>query len=275
MVKFSVRSNYSLYGADYAFCDKRLGSHKMKFRAHSNGGPTTQFIPDNSAASPPTYNLDKSYMQFTNGSGMMSLFLLKMYSFMTMVIKIKFTSLPSSGVSETPLVLWPGYPSVDFPSIIVTGMTGTTARLGVGSFFNKSSQTPSGPSVYGVVSPGKSMDGPTISINTDYIVTLKAIRTNENDISTLVGMKVGAARVSELQSNPASLQESGIVTWPNKLQLENKDTNNNRFIYVNGSSVTFNLYSIELYDYVLAGDNLQHAANIDWPQGPQGSNPYK
>ena len=275
MVKFSVRSNFSLYGADYAFCDKRLGSHKMKFRAHPNGGPTTQYIADNSAASPPTYNLDKSYMQFSNGSGMMSLFLLKMYSFMTMVIKIKFTSLPSSGVSETPLVLWPGSQGVDFPSIIITGMTATTAKLGVGSYFNKSSQTQSGPSAYGVVSPGKSTNDPTISINTDYIVTLKAVRTNENDISTLVGMKVGAAKVSDLQTNPSSLQESSLVTWPNKLQLENMEGNNNRFIYVNASSAAFNLYSIELYDYVLAGDNLQHAANIDWPLGPQGSNPYK
>ena len=194
---------------------------------------------------------------------------------MTMVIKIKFTSLPSAGISETPLILWAGNPSVDFPSIIVTGMTGTTARLGVGSLFNKGSQTPSGPSAYGVVSPGKSMDGPIISINTDYIVTLKAIRTNENDISTLVGMKVGAAKVSDLQSNPTSLQESSLVTWPNKLQLENKDGTNDRFIYVNASSATFNLYSIELYDYVLGGDNLQHAANMDWPLGPQGSNPYK
>jgi hypothetical protein len=198
-----------------------------------------------------------------------------MYSFMTMVIKIKFTSLPTAGISETPLVLWPGYPSVDFPSIIITGMTATTARLGVGSFFNKNSESQSGPSAYGVVSPGRSTNGPTISINTDYIITLKAVRTNENDITTLVGMKVGAARVSDLQTNPSSLQESGIVTWPNKLQLENKDANNNRFIYVNGSSAAFNLYSIELYDYVLAGDNLQHAANMDWPQGPEGSNPYK
>ena len=275
MVKFSVRSNYALYGADYAFCDKRFGSHKMKFKAHPNGGPTPEFYPDNATAATPTYDLDKSFMRFSNNSHMMSHFFLKMYSFMTMVIKIKFTSLPTSGISDTPIILWPDYPSVEFPSIILTGTGANTARLGVGGKDNFTT-TQAAPSAYRLVTPGMSTNGPILTTNNDYIITLKAIRTTENDINTLTGLKVGAAKVVDLQSNPSSLQESSVVTWPNRLQLENKDANNNRFFYIKGSSaVTFNLYSIELYDYVLAGDNLQHSANMSWPKGPQGSNPYK
>ena len=275
MIKFSTRSNYAAYGCDYAFCDKRLSSHKMKFKIYQSSGPSPTYIADDPDVTTPTYNLDKSYMRFVNGSGIYSLFFIKLYSFMTMAIKIKFNSLPSQGVNATPMILWPTYPSLDFPALILTGTGGNTAKLGVGAAWNLSTAQ-TGQSAYGVISPGMSTDGPTVTTNVEYIITLKSVRTTESDISSLVGLKVGAAKVSDLQTNPSSFKESSTVMWPNKLHLENKDSNIGRMFFIKAdASVTFDIYSIELYDYVLAGDNLQRAANVDWPQGPQGLNPYK
>ena len=173
------------------------------------------------------------------------------------------------------MILWPTYPSLDFPALILTGTGGNTAKLGVGAAWNLSTAQ-TGQSAYGVISPGMSTDGPTVTTNVEYIITLKSVRTTESDISSLVGLKVGAAKVSDLQTNPSSFKESSTVMWPNKLHLENKDSNIGRMFFIKAdASVTFDIYSIELYDYVLAGDNLQRAANVDWPQGPQGLNPYK
>jgi hypothetical protein len=265
MIKFAARPNYTNYGCDYAFCDKRLGSHKMKFVVYGGNGPTLNVVPDSSAVQPATYNLDNSYMRFMNGSGINSLFYIKLYSFMTMVIKIRFTTLPSYGITTKPIVLWPSYPSIDFPSICLTGTENNAARLGVGSLQNNSTSQ-GGSTAYGVVPPGMTTNGPIIRTNQVYYITLKAIRGRENDVSTLTSLQVGAGLVSDLQVNPSSLKESSPLTWPNKLHLEDPDSKLSRFFLIRGDqSTTFDLFSIELYDYILNGENLQYAANMEWP----------
>lgn len=282
MIKFAARPNHINYGCDYSFCDKRLGSHKMKFKVYGSNGATLNPVPDIVGAQPAAYSLDKSFMRFANGSGMNSMFLLKMYSFMTMVFKINITAMPSRGQTSSLCTFWGGA-SGDFPALFITGLGSKSARVGCGSAFNTTTSQGS-PTAYGIIPPGMSRDGPTIVENQTYLITLKALRSSEGDPSTLTSLQVGAALVSDLQNDPTTLKESTAVTWPNKSHLEDPNSNNSRMMFINpsmtgwpGSPLSpceFNLFSIEMYDYILAGDNLQHAANMDWPQGPQGPNPY-
>jgi len=275
MIKFAARPNHTNYGCDFSFCDKRLSSHKMKFAIYNNSGPQLINIPDVDKQPNPIYNMDKSYMKFTNSSGIYSKFLIKLFSFATMVFRIRFNSLPLNGIISTPIILWASYPSLDSPSIFLTGTGNNTARLSVGGRDNKS-QNQSSPSAYGVISPPLSTNGPTIKTGIEYLITLKVIRTNQNDIDTVSSLQVGAASVSQLKDSPSNLVESSIVTWPNKQHLENKASNVSRFFLITAdNSISFDLFSIEMYDYILSGDNLQHAAEMDWPLGPQVSNPYK
>jgi hypothetical protein len=275
MIKFAARPNHTNYGCDFSFCDKRLSSHKMKFAIYNNSGPQLINIPDVDKQPNPIYNMDKSYMKFTNSSGIYSKFLIKLFSFATMVFRIRFNSLPLNGIISTPIILWASYPSLDSPSIFLTGTGNNTATLSVGGRDNKS-QNQSSPSAYGVISPPLSTNGPTIKTGIEYLITLKVIRTNQNDIDTVSSLQVGAASVSQLKDSSSNLVESSIVTWPNKQHLENKASNVSRFFLITAdNSISFDLFSIEMYDYILSGDNLQHAAEMDWPLGPQVSNPYK
>ena len=283
MIKFAARPNHTNYGCDYSFCDKRLGSHKMKFAVYGGNGATLNPVPDVVGAQPPAYTADKSFMRFANGSAMYSMFLLKMYSFMTMVFKIRITVMPSVGQTSSLCTFW-GNTNADFPALFITGLGANRARVGCGSAFNTGS-TQGNPNSYGVIPPAMSQDGPTILANRTYLITLKALRSSEGDPSTLMSLKVGAALLSDLQDNASALKESSPVTWANKILLDDPTSNNSRMMFINpsmtgwpGSPLSpceFDLFSIEMYDYVLAGDNLQHAANMDWPQGPQGANPYK
>jgi hypothetical protein len=118
--------------------------------------------------------------------------------------------------------------------------------------------------------------GPVIEVNQTYLITLNAIRTNESDVSTLSSMQVGAARVSDLKTDPSALKVSQPLVWPSKVQLENPDTSAGCFMMVKADgafynrswSIDFDLFSIQMYDYMLSGDNLKHAAKGDWAITP-------
>lgn len=258
MIKFAARPNYSKYGCDYPLCDKRLGSNKMKFMPYQNNGPAVVPVLDYAAGS--TYDLEQSYMSFKSGAGVMSKFYLNLSSFKTMVFKVRFTRLPPNGVNVTPFVLWPSHPSIDFPTIFLTGKGGNMAQLNVGSFMNQTlnNMPVSG---YGVNYAKMGIDGPTIDLNTTYFITLKI---DASSSGVVTGLKVGAANID---SDPAGvLKESSVNTWPNSANLENTMVGVSRFIFVKSEqNVEFDLYSIELYDYDFVGSPLQTSANLDWP----------
>jgi hypothetical protein len=268
MISFEARQNYADYNCDYFFCDKRLSSRKMKFAVYGGVGPTPNFV--GKSKDKKKYTLGKSFLEFRAGSAMMSTFLIKIYSFMTMTFMIRFTSVPATGTKMPMLALWASYPSIEFPSIYVTGLTNTTARIDVGSLWNPNG---GGPSAYGVVSPPMSSDGPTISINQTYLITLRAIRGVEGDISTLKSLQIGAATISDLQKNPSSLKESSPVTWPNPLHLDNPNSGASLFFLFNSNNIltqtpgcNYDLFGVHMYDYYLTGENLKHAALNDWAQ---------
>jgi hypothetical protein len=230
----------------------------MKFMPYQNNGPAVVPVLDYAAGS--TYDLEQSYMSFKSGAGVMSKFYLNLSSFKTMVFKVRFTRLPPNGVNVTPFVLWPSHPSIDFPTIFLTGKGGNMAQLNVGSFMNQTlnNMPVSG---YGVNYAKMGIDGPTIDLNTTYFITLKI---DASSSGVVTGLKVGAANID---SDPAGvLKESSVNTWPNSANLENTMVGVSRFIFVKSEpNVEFDLYSIELYDYDFVGSPLQTSANLDWP----------
>lgn len=268
MISFEARQNYSDYNCDYVFCDKRLSSRKMKFAVYGGVGPTPNFV--GTSKDKKKYTLGKSFLEFRAGSAMMSTFLLKIYSFMTMTIMVRFTSVPASGVKMPMLILWASYPSIEYPSIYVTGLGGNIARLDIGSAFTPNG---GGPSAYGVVSPPMTSSGPTIGVNRTYLITLRAIRSVEGDISSLKSLQIGAAPIADLQKNPSLLKESSPLTWANPKHLDNPDSGASLFFLFNSNNIftqtvgcNYDLFGINLYDYYLTGENLRHAALNDWAQ---------
>ena len=262
MISFETRQNFANYNCDFPFCDKRLGAHKMKWATYGATGATPNFI--GTSRDKNKYTLRKSFMEFRNGSSIWSQFLIKIYSFMTMTFMVRFTTLPANGIRTSPFILWASAPNIDFPTIFVTGIGGNKATVNVGSLMNPTGGT----NAYGVTSPSLTTNGPTVGLNETYIITLKAIRGTENDITTLKSLKVGAATVSELQRDPTKLKESSELFWSNSRQLDNPDTSSSLFFLINThtGAVQYDLFSIQMYDYVLSGENLRTSAYDSWPQ---------
>ena len=262
MVSFEARQNYGDYNCDFPFCDKRLGSHKMKWATYGATGATPNFV--GTSTDKNKFTLRKSFMAFRSGSAMWSQFLLKIYSFMTTTFMIRFTTLPANGIRTAPIILWASYPNIDFPTIFVTGIGGNKATINVGSSLNPMGGT----NEYGVTSPSLTTNGPTVTLNQTYIITLKAIRGVENDIKSLRSLKVGAATVSDLQKDPSKLTESSELFWSNSKQLDNPDNSSSLFFLLTTQqgAVQYDLFSIQMYDYILSGENLRTAAYDRWPK---------
>jgi hypothetical protein len=268
MVSFEVRQNFQKYNCDYPLCDKRMGSHKMKWQIYGGMGPTPNYV--GSSKDTTLFPLKKSFMQFRNGAGINSLFLMKMYSFMTMTFMIRFRTLPGVGVKASPIIFWASYPSMDTPSIFFTGLSPTTARVDVGGLWNIG--TTNSTSAYGTITPPMTTSGPVIEVNQTYLITLNAIRSNEGDVKTLNALKVGAARVSDLQKKPDSMQYSQPLVWPNKNNLDDPNSTTAAFMLIKSDggfiqrnwTVDFDLFHVQMYDYILDGENMKHAAKGDW-----------
>jgi hypothetical protein len=278
MISFNVHPEpvYSRYNCDFYFMDKRLSSHKMKWSVFNNTGPTPSFSTDNKDSA--TYPLGMSYMRFAGGSAIRSQFNVKIYSFMTLVYIVRFTQVPGNGQMTEPFVLWG---PVDYPTIFVVGKGNDTAQLQIGSGQNKTGTTEiiSG----SVRNPPKSTDGPTIRVGGTYIITVNANRTNPSDIYSLNSLTIGAALLSDLQSDPSMLRKSSPVVWTDRTSLDNPDSSSGGWFIVTGNPICqFDLFSIQMFDYILAGDNLRHVANGDWAKpapNPENSsvtdqNPY-
>jgi hypothetical protein len=210
-------------------------------------------------------------MAFKAGAGMMATFLLKIYSFMTLTLMIRFTSLPSNRTHVPFFILWPSYPNIDYPAMYLTGIGANTARLDMGS-----THLPyGGTNAYGTTSPPMMSDGPIIGLNKTYLITLRAIRTVEGDVNSLKSLQVGAGLISDLQKNPSRLKEATPLVWANSMHLDNPNTGtalfplfltNNIIRPGEGGSCEYDLFSMQLYDYYLSGENMKHAAYNDWAQ---------
>jgi hypothetical protein len=116
-----------------------------------------------------------------------------------------------------------------------------------------------------------------------YIITVNANRTNPSDIYSLNSLTIGAALLSDLQSDPSMLRKSSPVVWTDRTSLDNPDSSSGGWFIVTGNPICqFDLFSIQMFDYILAGDNLRHVANGDWAKpapNPENSsvtdqNPY-
>jgi hypothetical protein len=261
MLSFEVRQNYSSYGCDFAFCDKRLGSHKMKWQNHGWGGPQINFVGTSKDTS--QYVLGKSYMTFANQCAINSMFLMKLYSFVTLTAIIRFQTVPAEGVSESPIVFWGT--SGFYPSIRIDGIGGGQATVNVGMPDFMKSANPPPPSG----TPMPSSDGPTISEGSTYMITLNMIRTNPSDIYSLNAISIGAALLSDLQTDPSNIQTSTPITYSPSTNLENPDSSSSSFMWVRVSNtMTYDLFAIQLYDYPLTGTYLQNAALDNWAQLP-------
>lgn len=258
MISFNVIQNYENYNCDFYFMDKRLSSHKMKWSNFNNSGPTPSYSTDNKDST--TYPLGMSYLRFAGGSSIRSQFQVKVYSFMTLVYIIRFNKVPGSGEVVEPFLLWG---PIDYPSIFVMGTGNKTAKLQIGSAQNKTGTTEI---TNGAVrSPPKSTDGPTITEGGTYIITLNANRTDASDIYSLNSLTIGAALLSDLQIDPTKLQKSSPVVWTDRTSLDNPNSGSGGWFIVGGAAnCQFDLFSIQMFDYILAGENLGHVANGDW-----------
>ncbi|NDB84902.1 MAG: hypothetical protein EB127_19690, partial [Alphaproteobacteria bacterium] len=264
MISFNVIQNYSAYNCDFYFMDKRLSSHKMKWKIYNGNGPTPSYAPAGTLDSP-SYPLGLSYMRFASGSGVMSQFQLKIYSFVTLVYIVRFNKVPVSGMQSNPFILWSSYPSIDYPTIFLIGKGNNTAQISVGSLLNPNGTTTT-TNAYGCTSPPKTTDGPIIRQGETYIITLSANRTNPSDIDSLNSLTVGAGLLSDIQNKPALLQQSSALVWPNPKSLDNKDSGASNFFLISAdANCQYDLFSLQMYDYVLTGANLGTAANGNWP----------
>jgi len=260
MISFNVRQNYQIYNCDYPLCDKRLSSHKMKFTINGGSGPTPTYV--GKSKDTEMFPLGKSYMTFNQGSGIRSQFQLPMYSFMTMIFIIRFNTVPPSGSQTTPVIFWAGYPSIDYPTILLVGQGNNTAQLSVGSLLNLTGANATS-NAYGCTSPPKTKDGPIITAGKTYVITLKALRKSEGDLTSLYALQVGAATLSDLQNDISSLKETSPLAW-NPPSLARAGLANSMYI-VGEANSQFDLFSMQLFDYVVTGENLKHVVNDDWP----------
>ena len=267
MISFNVMQNYAAYNCDFYFMDKRLSSHKMKWKIYNGNGPTPSYAPAGTNDSP-TYPLGMSYMRFANGSGIMSQFQIKVYSFVTLVYIVRFNKVPTSATQSNPFILWSSYPSIDYPTIFLVGKGNNTAQINVGSLLNPTGTTTTS-NAYGCTSPARSTDGPLITAGQTYVITLNANRTNASDIYSLNSLTVGAALLSDLQNDPTMLKQSSPVVWPNPKSLDNPDSSASDFFLLTGdANCQYDLFSLQMFDYSLSGDNLGHVANGDWAIPP-------
>jgi hypothetical protein len=223
-----------------------------------------------------------NFMSFANGSTMNSVFRFKIYSFLTLAIIIKFNIIPAAGIVSTPLIFTTTYPDIDTPGISLLGKNNGTAQLIIGSTTNIIGTTTK-TNAYGATSPVSSSDGPTIVAGQTYIITINANRTTANDINTLNSLSIGAGLLSELQTDPTKISQSSAVAWPNPRSLDNSSTATSRyFVFAGDANCQFDLFSLQLYDYTLSGQNLVSAANNSWatmaPNSPTAAiinqNPY-
>jgi hypothetical protein len=278
MISFNVIQNFAAYNCDFNFMDKRLSSHKMRWMINSGSGPTPSY--SSNGDDTPTYPLGMSYLYFANGSIIKSVFSFKIYSFMTLVLIMRFKKLPRSGFQSMPLQMPTTYPSMESPALFVVGNSNnTTAKLCIGSDKNPE-LTNTVTNAYRLSSPAKSTDGPTVEVNKTYLITINARRTVESDISTLKSMTVGAI----LLSTPnAALVQSSPVVWPQDGKLDAPDSGTKSTFFIGGDTdCEFDLFSLQMYDYILTGSNLVHAAKNDWAtpspnpptSAPENQNPY-
>ena len=98
MISFNVVKDFASYNCDYHFMDKRLSSHKMKWAVYQGSGPTPAYAPNDDDT--PTFPLGMSYTRFASGSGLYSPFLIKMYSFVTLVYIVRFNKVPAAGMQS-------------------------------------------------------------------------------------------------------------------------------------------------------------------------------
>jgi len=170
---------------------------------------------------------------------------------MTMLVTLR--SVPAPGVSATPFISWgdPGY----FPAIKLTGRPdGKSVNINIFS-----AGTPYGVSPSMIPSP--TTDGPVIEKAIPYLIVFRILRSNETDISTLNGLQIGAAKLTDLQVNPGALKESSIMSYSKP--IENPDRNDTSFLLFN-PDIALDLFWVHLFDYKLTGENLKHEANNDW-----------
>ena len=248
MISFNVVKNFQNYNCNYAFCDKRLGSHKMTWQPYANNGPVWNHpgpVTDDTQ-----FPLGMSYGAMNAGAGMWSNFSFKRYSFMTLVLILRFTKLPANGVSSTPLFFWPSDWSIGYPNIIIKGNESGNATLNIGT---------------GIASVSSSTDGPTLKLNTTYLITMRMNRTNDTDIYSLNSIQIGAGVLTDLQESVQEFNECSPIVYPNPRQLENPDIGYiTNFLFKSDASCNFDVFSIQMYDYKLNQNNLKRAANNDW-----------
>jgi hypothetical protein len=168
------------------------------------------------------------------------------------------------------------------PTIFVTGKGNNTAQINVGSIQNPTSNilrqsetviTQEAPAIepatrnpYGCVSPAKTRDGPIITAGKTYMITMNANRTNASDIYSLNSLTVGAGLLTDLQNTPSLLAQTAPLVWPNPIHLDNPESGASDYFVIKGdANCQFDLFSLQMYDYVLSGENLSRAANGNWP----------
>ena len=247
MISFNVLKNYTDYNAQYAFCDKRFGSHKMVWGPYAGNGPTWKY--PGKVIDDEEFPLGMSYAAMRGGAGLWAHFSFVRYSFMTLGLIMRFTLLPGNGLIHTPLVFWPSNWNIGYPHMLITGLGKGTASLNVKGGDNR---------------PG-STDGPTIKEGITYFITIRMLRSNDSDIYSLNGLQIGAAPLVELQDSVQSFQESSPAIYSDPRQLENPDAGYiSNFFFPPSTVCDYDLFALQLYDYKLSGSNLKRAANNDW-----------
>jgi len=224
MIDFKVHKEPHLFGADFNFADSRMGSLKMKW--NSVGTPSWNY-PNRM---PAHVNFKQNtYMQLTSG--------FKMYSFMTMLITVKFNSMPNNSVNMEEYISMPG--QLGKIALQVTG----TGTFGKGTL-----------NLY-TATGGLNAASVTVSSLTQdvyYLLVLRVNRTDQSDIYSVNGLSLAAGNLYNLMSNPSLNYTT--VTFPNKSAFSNPDSLESRKMIVGNGDI--DIRSIKLYDYYLADADI-------------------
>ena len=97
--------------------------------------------------------------------------------------------------------------------------------------------------------------------------------TRRCDSTSTSSLKVGAAKISDLRKDAGSMKYSQPLVWPNKNNLDDPNSTTAGYMLIKSEggfmqrtwSTDFDLFNIQMYDYMLDGENMKHAAKGDWP----------
>lgn len=243
MMSFQVYRAPQDFGADFNFADKRLGSLKMKWFP-AVGTPTWIY----SASQGNVLPLGLPMIRFRSDTAISTKGFFKMYSFMTMTMLVTFNSVPSSNTNMDFFWTVPRG-GADLMCIRMIGTGNNSASIGLLSGFGR-------PVVV------KMASGVSISPAKSYLIALRILRSNENDIYSVYGASLEAQELSTLRNDPNTMGSTGEIPFQDPKVVSNPDGQEAHGFQLGYQDIDVSF--IRFYDYKLDAAGIAREVKNDW-----------